>query len=490
MRKLCPIILISFIFLLCLSACTPNTPQTPIETQTEEKPTSGPTSNPSTPTATKAFTPTQESTFPANGFSFLLQTDFSAYQIIDFSKLKSYPFSPPGEAKQYILARNISPSGSQIAFPKNPTEISVIAVESGQITTYNPSEGSEEVFSVDAAMNTAQQLLNESEATYEMTPSIIQEAYDQSKSILVWYQNDTTWLTALETKDDRTNLHLYDLESRTRIQLESEPGLVQSVSSGPSGDWVLLKKGYHFEPNIWEDDRYFLIDVNESVSQPILLPEGSDLPTVFWFDAEHIAIIHQARLVGGFDFSLFNIQTGQTTQVFSGEFTELSHFGGNILVLSPATSDNTTRIELRSLDGGIIRSETINSFCTFSHIFEKQVILNCEIESLILDETLQMDRFDDPVFILSRPPTGDPILSVFRTGEIKLLDANLRRENSITLAEPPLEIRWMPDSSGFLYRGRGKIYWYDLSTQSSNLLIESDLFNDYTNINGVWLGGN
>jgi hypothetical protein len=94
------------------------------------------------------------------------------------------------------------------------------------------------------------------------------------------------------------------------------------------------------------------------------------------------------------------------------------------------------------------------------------------------------------VFILSRPPTGDPILSVFRTGEIKLLDANLRRENSITLAEPPLEIRWMPDSSGFLYRGRGKIYWYDLSTQSSNLLIESDLFNDYTNINGVWLGGN
>lgn len=490
MGKLNPKILISFIFLLCFSACTPNATQAPTETQTEEKPTSASTTQPSTPTSTQAPTPTQESPFPSNGFSFLLQTDFSAYQIIDFSKMKSYPFSPPGEAKQYSLARYFSPSGSLIAFPKNPTEIPVMAVESGQITTYNPSEGSEEVFSVDAAIDTAQQLLTETEAAIEMTPTIIQEAYNQSKSILVWYQNDTTWLTALETKDDRTNLHRYDLKSRSRTQLESEPGLVQSISPGPSGDWVLLKKGYHFEPNIWEDDRYFLIDVNESVSQPIPIPEGSNLPTVFWFDAEHIAIIHQARLVGGFDFSIFNVQTGQTTQVFSGEFTELSHWSGNILVLSPATSDNTTRIELRGLDGGIIRSETINSFCTISSIFDNQVILNCEIESLILDETLQIARFDDPVFILSSPPDGDPILSVVRTGEIKLFNADLRLVNSITLAEPPLEIRWMPDSSGFLYRGRGKIYWYDLSTQSSDLLIEADLFNDYTNINGVWIGGN
>jgi hypothetical protein len=473
-----------------LSACTHNDTQTPTETQTEEKPTSAPTSKPSTPTSTQALTPTQESPFPTNGLSFLLQTDFSAYQIIDFSKMRSYPFSPPGEAKQFNLAQYKSPSGSLIAFPNNPTEISVMAVKSGQITTYSPSEGTEEVFSVDAALDTAQQLLNESEAPIEMTPSIIQEAYDQSKSILVWYQNDTTWLTALETKNDRTNLHLYDLESRTRTQLESEPGLVQSIRPAPSGDWILLKKGYHFDPNIWEDDRYFLIDVNESVSQPIPIPAGSDLPAVFWFDADHIAIIHQARLVGGFDFSIFNLQTGQTTQVFSGEFTELSHWGGNTLVLSPATSDNTTRIELRSLDGGIIHSESIDSLCTISSIFDNQMILNCEIESLILDETLQMDRFDDPVFILSPSPAGDPILSIVRTGEIKLLDADLRLVNSITLAESPLEIRWMPDSSGFLYRGRGKIYWYDLSTQSSNLLIESDLFNDYTNINGVWIDGN
>lgn len=490
MSKKSQVTLIVLLLLFGFSACTPDETQIPIATKTEALPTATPTLSPPTPTSLPSPTATQKSPFTSEGFSFLLQTDFTGYQIIDFSQMESLLFEPPGEARQYHLSANLSPSGERIAFPQSSGEIEVMTVESGQITSYIPLDDVDPIFSAEAATKTAQQRFSEAGLSIDVTSTALQSAYEQSKSILQWYQNDQTWLTAVETSQDSINLHLYNLETETLTQLESEPALVQSVHPSPTGAWILLKKGFLFDSSIWEDDRYYLLNAAEAETRPIALPENCDLPQVFWFDADHLGIIHQANLVGGFDFSLFNVPTSKMTQVFSGEFTELNNFDNKLLILSPASSDNTTLVELRSLDGEVTASKTIDALCTINAVFENQAILNCEIESMIFDQDLQMTKFDDPIFILSPAPTGDQILSVVRTGEIKLLDSNLTIKKSITLAAAPLEIRWMPDSSGFLYRTRGQIYWYDLSTESSQLLIVSDLFNDYTNVNGVWIDGN
>lgn len=488
MSKKNQFVLIIAICLIGCAACAPTQTPAPTATMTKAHPTATPSIQPPTPTPIPSPTVTQQLPITTDGYAFLLQTDFSAYQIIDVSQRTSLPFDPPGETRQYNLAANLSPTRSLLAFPQNPNDIAVLNLDDGQVKTFNPREDIEPIFDIEAAQVSAQEFFSEADLPLETTTNAIQDAYNQSQSIFRWYQNDHTWLIAVAVDEDRTNLHTYDLENGELTQLETAPGLVQSVSPGPSGDAILLKKGFLFDQSIWEDDCYYLIKMDQGDTQSVPLPVGSDLPQVSWFDAENIGIIHQARLVGGIDFSLYNIETGEMTQVIRGEFTELSNFNGNLLVLSPASSDNTTRVGYFLPGGEIFQS--IDSLCTINHVLESDVILNCEIDSFILDENLSVTRFDDPIFIISPAPSGAQILSVVRTGQIKLLDSSLTLEKSITLEVAPLEIRWMPDSSGFLYRGRGRIYWYDLSTENSDLLVESDLFNDYTNMNGVWIGGN
>ena len=476
------------IFIIITTSCSPDQTTVPTATRSQDSSTSTTTTHSPTQTVAPYPTSTGKPPISGDGTSFLLQTDFAAYQIINFPQNTLSPFSPPGEARHYNLNANLSPIRSLLAFPQNADNIPVMTLENGQVKVFNPLENQEPVFDIESAQEAAQQILTELEFPGEITRESIQDAYDQSTSTFQWFQNDATWLIAAAVEDDRTNLHTYDLETGELTQLETAPGLVQSIASGPTGEFILLKKGFLFDQSTWEDDLYYLISLDESNTQLVKLPEDCDLPQISWFDAENIGIIHQAKLVGGINFSLFNIETGEMTQVVSGEFTELSNFNENLLVLSPASSDNSTRVSLYLPDGEIFQS--IDSLCTINHVFESHVILNCELDSFILDENLRMTRFDDPIFLISPAPSGDQIISVVRTGEIKLLDSSLKTEKSLTLAEPPLEIRWRPDSSGFLYRGRGKIYWYDLSTESSDLLIESDLFNDYTNMNGIWIGGN
>jgi hypothetical protein len=51
----------------------------------------------------------------------------------------------------------------------------------------------------------------------------------------------------------------------------------------------------------------------------------------------------------------------------------------------------------------------------------------------------------------------------------------------------PLEIRWVPDGTGFLYRITGKLLIYDLESGESSLLLNAQSLGDYTNINAVWI---
>ena len=486
-RKTQVLVLITLL-IFATTSCSPNQNTTPSPTLAQNSSTSTTTPPPLNQTITPTQTEIVQPPISGNDFSFMLQTDFSTYQIIKFPNKTISTFTPPADERQYDLATNLSPSRTYLAFPKNTNDIVVLNLENGQINTFNPSENQSSIFNLDSAQKAAQQRLAEIELSADITKKSLQDAYNHSISGFQWYQNDTSWLISAPGDEDRTNLHAYDLESGELSQLESEPGLIQTFTPGPTGENILINKGILFDQMIWEDDLYYVINVNDGTTQPINLPIDCDLPQVFWFDAEKIGIIHQAKLIGGINFSLFDIETGEMTQVFSGEFTELENFNGNLLILSPESSENSTRVSLLFTEGKI--SQSIDALCTINHVFETSFSLNCELDSLILDNNLKLTRFDDPIFILSSAPSGEKIISVLRTGEIKLLDANLETEKSITLAEPPLEIHWRPDSSGFIFRSRGKIFWYDLSTESSDLLVESDLFSDYTNVNGIWIGGN
>jgi len=74
-----------------------------------------------------------------------------------------------------------------------------------------------------------------------------------------------------------------------------------------------------------------------------------------------------------------------------------------------------------------------------------------------------------------------------RDENISLWDANLSSSEEIQKAGNPQEFLWLPDSSGFLYRTAGKLYFYDLQTKSSTLLITSEFLGDYRNLNAAWI---
>jgi len=68
-----------------------------------------------------------------------------------------------------------------------------------------------------------------------------------------------------------------------------------------------------------------------------------------------------------------------------------------------------------------------------------------------------------------------------------LVDSALKDRQELNLAGDPLEILWLPDSSGFLYRTARHLYHYDLATAVNHQLLMSDFFGDYRNLNAVWI---
>jgi hypothetical protein len=137
------------------------------------------------------------------------------------------------------------------------------------------------------------------------------------------------------------------------------------------------------------------------------------------------------------------------------------------------------------MQGEAITTQALPGDCTRSFIVGDQVLVNCEAESLLLDETLSPQSFGDPISLLRLSSMG--IVIVTRSNEAFLYDPTLNNFQSLALAGEPLEILWLPDASGFLYRTYGTVYHYNLLTQRSQILLESDLFTDYRNLNAAWI---
>ncbi len=79
------------------------------------------------------------------------------------------------------------------------------------------------------------------------------------------------------------------------------------------------------------------------------------------------------------------------------------------------------------------------------------------------------------------------MVRVNRSGQTALLDSSFANPQPITLEGAALEVRWLPDSSAFLYRTLGKLYLYDIAEGSSVLVLESTLLGDYANTNAAWI---
>jgi len=440
-----------------------------------------------TPTPTRAPTPTKTPLPSSDGPTLLLQTGFETYQIIDFDLGITYPFEPPGLDKRYSLATNLSPSGKQMIFPVSEDEVMIIDLVTGDVHTTYFLQSDASLFQTDLAAEAALQALPGLKYSSEAMLAAVKAAYAESILNIRWYQSDNFILSVLAGSETSTQLYLDDLQTGMRTQLEWMPGLVENYWIGSSGETILLKKGFVFEPGVWQDDRYYLVDVAARRAEPIPLPSGVDNPSLFWLGTQSIGFIHQAQLDGSENFSIIDLDTMESSLIVDGAFNNIWHYGDKLALFRHDPEARTSTIQLLTMEGQSLASQTLSETCFHTNVVGNWIIVNCETESLILDEKLQSQPFGDPIFLLSTAPDGRASVLVTRTEEVFLLDTNLGDRQILTLEGNPLEVRWLPDSSGFIYRTSSKLYWFDLENGESELLLESDLFADYTNLNAVWI---
>jgi hypothetical protein len=372
-------------------------------------------------------------------------------------------------------------------FPVSEKEEQVMALDTGQVHTTYFLESDSPRFDLEGAVLEAQRSLPDLNYTDDDLRFAVKKALIRSKHNIRWYQSDRYLLSVLEGDQTSTHLHLDDQATGQRHQLENMPAMVEDFWIGPGGEYILLKKGFIFEPGVWQDDRYYLVDVKRRSAQPVPLPLDVDHPAVYWLDAEHLGINHEIQPLGGVGFSIFNLNLLERTRILEGAFSHASPYQELLFVMRRGSDAGTTDIGLYTYAGEVHLSKNIESECFYIRRLGDQILLNCEKDSRLINADLQSKTFGEPIFILSTSPDGAQHILITRDEETYILDSSLQDRQSLALAGSPLEIRWLPNSSGFIYRMRGKLYYFDLAESTSKYIIRSDLFNDYTNINAVWI---
>jgi hypothetical protein len=475
-----------WIFLLCLwhSILLGCTKETPIQDFQAAQPTLTPFSTlaPS-PSTTPSMT---HKSLPKTGGPFLLiQSGFTDYAILDISTGDSTPVNLPGSKGTINLNANASPSNQRMFFFVEEGKIAVSDLTTGQIISTQSLIPGDPLFQADAVLESARAAFPETDYLDAELLNLIQKAYDQSITDIRWYQSDRYWLLPRAASPTSTNLSLYDHETKTYQQLDEQPGLVLDYLVGPNGDHILLKKGIINEPRFWEDKQYFVINTYSGTTQAFKLPEFVDNPRLFWIQTNKIGIIHQMRPVGGVDFSIYDLENDETNLVIKGSFTHISQYKDGLFSIMVNQDKTTTILALTSFLEVTSKQQTINRRCQYKARMGDLILLNCETESLLVDEDLSVTPFDEPVAIIA--PSSDNAILVTRAGETFLLNMTTLERQPLILEGPPLEIRWLPDLSGFLYRTGGNLYIYNLAKEDNRLLISSEIFGDYTNINAVWI---
>jgi len=434
-------------------------------------------------------TPAPLEFFSSSGPFLLLQTDNHVYEVIDLGQGTITPYPLPDSDEKYNLASSLSPGGAQMILHTNAYRVQIMDLLIGKVRkTYElePSSNTS-TFQLDQAVSAIISALPDLKYSEDEMLNAIETAYSKSLTNVQWYQDDEHILFVSAGTGASTNLYLEDLHTGERDQLEDKPGLVESAWVSPNGDYILLKKGFDIGPGIWQDDCYYLVTVSSRETRLISLPEDVDNPSLSWLTPQSIGIIHQTVITGGIHYSVIEIPSLETRKLVEGDFTFIRRYLGAFLALQQHQDEHTTSISMIDVDGKVLQTTTIEKLCTLKTILDKKIILNCETESLLLDADLQDVPFGEAVFLLTPSPDGSASILVNRSGSAFLLNAGLEKEQTLILESDPLEIRWLPDSSGFLYRTLGALHYYDLSTGENLPLVVSDLFGDYTNLNAVWI---
>jgi len=483
-------VMISMLIILNISACaslSQSDEPTPMLTQSTLTPTLSRVIE--TPLASRTPLP---SISPAlaltalEGPLLLIQTGFDEYQILSPKTQLSIPVELPVPDPQFRLNANLSPSGRQMFFPQDNETGLIIDMKTAEVITIYDYRGPS-YFKPELAAIEARAYVAEADYSDEYLLELIMQAYQQSKQILRWYHSDRYHLSVQDADEISTALFLDDHQTGDRLRLDDQPGLVKDFWVGPDGNLILLEKGFIFEPGAWQDNHYYLINVADQTTQPVPLPDEVKNPALSWFSEDTIGVIHQISMLGGSGFSTINTGSMESKQVIEGHFTQFRRMGDFLFLIRWDSQSGSTLLELLTLEGETISTQPIDARCNIHTRVSNKIILNCEVESLQVDMDLNSQPFGDPVQILSPAPNGSIMVLVDRLEHSALLDGQMQLKDELALEGAPLEIRWLPDSSGFLYRTFGKLYFYDLISKAGYLVLESDLFSDYPNINGVWV---
>jgi len=419
----------------------------------------------------------------------LIQTDFDTYKILDVKHKQLQPIALPVGNHQYELKKNLSPSGSLMLFPINDQKVVVFSLITGKVVKTFDIQGVSKRFSSELAAEAAQNAFPDLSFTEEDLETAVTNTFTASMLNYKWFKNDRFLLIVTIGDETNTHLCLYDLQSGTSDILESAGGLVEDFWVSPDGEMILLKKGLINDPFRWEDDRYYLLDVGDRSITAIQLSKEVDMPSIFWFSTESIGIIHQPEVVGGNNFSLLDITSMESHLVVPGNFTGLYSTKQKLLTIHQDKQKSTTILKLRELTGEIVQSQEIEATCYVNAIVNGQgCLLSCETKSYLIDfESFSIAPFIEPIQIYSLSPDGNTIIVINRHYQASLCEPGLEECYKVALDDEPLEILWLPDSSGFLYRASSKLFHYDLASNTKNILLSSDLFSDYRNLNAVWV---
>lgn len=482
-----------FIFtLLVFAGCQP------IEIDWLQLTTQSPDNNPADSPPTVADDPTETPpttviSFPqSEGPLLLLQTDFSTYQILDPKANELYPVQLPAEIPSTTLAESLSPSGSQLLIPIDDQKVALFSIQSGTVeSTYQLYRDSIR-FQPALAAGLAQQSLPDLNFSEEELLKAVENASLASRSILQWFRSDHAFFFVSGDAETETHLYLYDRSYGESKKIESEPALVEDFWVGPDGNLLLLKKSYVFDPRAWQDDRYYLVNLENGTATMLTLPEDIHQPALSWFSANTVSITHQIELAGGNGFSLLDVDTLTIFPLIEGSFSSVLLWGNDLLVVQHDREEQRTLLSLRDLTGQTIFERDIQGLCFMrAQVDSTRVVFNCEQESLLLTkENLSAETFGKPVSLFSRAPDSATFLVIDQVGEAFLTTTKLLTKKPITLEELPAQMLWLPDSSGFLYRAHTRLFFYDLMTETSQLLISSEFFGDYRNLNTVWIAAN
>jgi len=416
----------------------------------------------------------------------LVQTNFDDYNYLDLQNQTLFPFNPPAPVSHLRLSTHLSPSGRQIYIPLAENSGIIVDLITNQVL-HTLEFSIPSLFNPELVVAEAKPFVTDLGLTQAGLLDAITQAYQSSKQHFSWYQSDRYHLAVQDASQTSTSLYLVDHQTGTQVQLEDYPGLVEDYQISPGGTQILLKKGWVINPGASRHKNYYLIDIDEQTTQPLPLPDDFTNPALTWFSDDSIGIIHHASAFGGSGFSQLNTKNMQTKQLIDGDFSELRQFNQQLLVVQRDAEADTTTFTMFTFKGALTAAQTIDQHCFYQYALSNRLLYQCELESFLLDQTLNIEPFIDSALTLSLAPDGKAIVMINRDEHSFLLDGNLQIQYELPLEEMPLEVKWLPDSSGFLYRTRGKLFYFDLANRSSSLLIESDLLSDYINLNAVWV---